>query len=527
MRRTYSFQAVLTILAMSLAVGLPVVAGASESTDEASGDVDFVELAPDDDEAMGLMEVACSGEVERSESDDSAGGVPVCDSCPQGAANEHGELRLEGAYIGDFSGDGVAHAVLATTGCELSFNARHSTVILRNSGDSWSKIKYEDHINSSGCEHVASEERDWLMCKSTTVGQGAAETFVMLSYMEGDSLESESLVTLQDNSGACRFEGQFRKVIEKQVVGDLNDDGMKELALGIRADVGSLPSGVDEVEDRCDEEAYEVRHEKSVAVFSLKASGPERNEALESSLEYSSLADSGSSSGNSTEEDAVKMGDVLEAICDEGSPTDGGCDSCPGYTSGFAPHGDEPFSQDTSKSFLFDETYSANLAATFEGCESTEDLTQGMVFLGQEDGQWERLGYGSGLDADKCLTFEHDDGKSVLVCSHYEGANGTEINRLIQVSEDGGNIQFEEVDQFVHDSPMVTCQRDRFTNARLQDIEKRGSELHVEVKKFDVEIPSEFDHSCDPGFEQPELSRSTKTYRFDGEGFEAVDGDGE
>ncbi len=116
MRRTYSFQGILTFLAMSLAVGLPAVAGASESTDEASGDVDFVELAQDDDQAMGLMEAACSGEVE----------------------------------------------------------------------------------------------------------------------------------------------------------------------------------------DRCDEEAYEVRHETSVAVFSLKASGPERNEALESSLEYSSLADSGSSSGNST-----------------------------------------------------------------------------------------------------------------------------------------------------------------------------------------------------------------------------------
>ncbi len=33
------------------------------------------------------------------------------------------------------------------------------------------------------------------------------------------------------------------------------------------------------------------------------------------------------------------------------------------------------------------------------------------------------------------------------------------------------------------------------------------------------------DGSCDSRFQQSELSRSTHTYKFDGEGFEAVGGD--
>lgn len=308
-------------------MGLDVAAAEPEpSTAETVQEVEFATVAPDDDKATELMKTACSGAVEQLRAEDSGAPVPVCRSCPASASNPDGELRLEGGYIGDFSGDGNADAVLATMGCGQTFNSRHSTVVLSRTGDSWTNLEYLDFTNSSDCDHIETGDRDWLLCRSTTVGQGASETFVYLRHLTDTGLDSNSLVELHDNSAACSFEGEFRKVIAERVVDDFTGDGTDELALGLRTDNGSVPDGVEEVEDRCDEDSYDISEHRSLMVFSLEAAGPEHIERLESSLEHSDLQEYVSySDGSEQEDDEDTDDDNVEVEVDvEGDPFKGG-----------------------------------------------------------------------------------------------------------------------------------------------------------------------------------------------------------
>lgn len=81
-----------------------------------------------DRSALPLMQAVCGTEAQLRETNE--GTLPTCTSCPAGSSADHGALRLTGGYSGDFSGDGQREAILATKGCGLGFNFRHSTVVL-------------------------------------------------------------------------------------------------------------------------------------------------------------------------------------------------------------------------------------------------------------------------------------------------------------------------------------------------------------------------------------------------------------
>lgn len=319
----------LTVLTILLVC--PTMATAQQSADESQQqDGDEVAVHTLDDlgprEITQLLQPVCMEGAELIEKvEEHHGAVARCSSCPDNSSNPDGTLQLHDGYIGDFSGDGNPEALLATEGCGQGFNFRHSTVVLSQSDGSWTKQEFLDTTNSSDCEHIATEERDWLMCRSTTVGQGTEETFVSLRHLTDDGLNSESLVELRDTSGACSFDGKFRTVIDEQVVDDLNDDGATELALGLRTDIGSVPDGVEEVENRCDEDSYAIEGKKSLKVFTLGDDGPKQVESLESSVDHPALQDYVESLNDSEDDTAEESHDNDSLKLDvEESPMEGG-----------------------------------------------------------------------------------------------------------------------------------------------------------------------------------------------------------
>ncbi len=260
-----------TVWMLSLLL-LPAVAIGGEEIEGTGSDVDtpeLVEIEPDES-ALDYMGAVCDAEPQMVQSDE--GSTPACTSCPDGSSASDGSLRLIGGYVGDFSGDGQREAILATEGCGGGFNFRHSTVVLREVDGDWEMLEYNDATNIESCEPTRTSQGERLFCQSTDVSQGYATTSVVLRAVADGSLDAESVTELHDFSGACNFDGEFKRTLEEQTIDDVDGDGNTDIVLQIRSATGRSVVGGIPADERCDRDSYEITETEMVEAWKI---GPE------------------------------------------------------------------------------------------------------------------------------------------------------------------------------------------------------------------------------------------------------------
>ena len=266
---------ILTILAVISTPATAIGADDTESADRSMAEVQEIDA---DQSALPYIAAICGDEASMTSGDE--GVHPVCPNCPQGSSADSGSLSLDEGYVGDFSGDGQLEAILATTGCGGGFNFRFSTVVLRQHGDDWQMLEYNDGVGSSSCDPIETPHGARLLCQETVVGQGSASTSVTLRTVADESLTSTSLTRLSDDSGACRYDGEYRQTLEERIVDDLDGDGNVELALRIQSSHGEPVRDDIGVGERCDEDNYEFSETETLNVWKIESGGVTRNDDL-------------------------------------------------------------------------------------------------------------------------------------------------------------------------------------------------------------------------------------------------------
>lgn len=232
---------------------------------------------------------------------------PICKSCPQdgyGSTWEPGEwqqLALNGGYVGDFAGDGRAYALLETDSCGWGHRDDRSTSLLRRSADGWVMIDYMNHIPLGECTPFRAGDKDRLFCSNWVVGGGYAHQHLRLLSVspEGKILREElpdwdlppsslraSDEGLRNFEGAGHLLGYFNVGISTQFIGDLNDNGEPEIALGIVTKQGTPRPGHDPEPGFDSEDDYIIREGHLLRIWTLTPEGFQRAKELERSTTH-------------------------------------------------------------------------------------------------------------------------------------------------------------------------------------------------------------------------------------------------
>lgn len=244
-----------------------------------------------------LMQRICPTEVETIVGQRELPYISCPGSCPDKFEHEGGTLRLKGAYLGDFSGDGTRDFILdmGTRECHSDGSTGHHGAIYLDQHRAPEEMRYQHGVAARSCEPVSLKEGDQLLCTGAHMGTGGVVKWMDLLAVEDGHITANTLIdqgVLYDHRGHCHFpDGQFDAKVTTTVIDDLTGDGQAEIALGITERLGQPAGGVepDEVDDPCDEDSYDIEESRRLKIWTYDGDKLHRHAQLESEVEHAEL----------------------------------------------------------------------------------------------------------------------------------------------------------------------------------------------------------------------------------------------
>lgn len=185
-----------------------------------------------------LVATVCQGRVTSS----------TCSVCPTfaGASGDGLPIRVGPFHVGAFIAPGATEAYVGLNGCDAKPAGFTGGVLLRQAKGVWKVIRYDSGANLNACLRFRYETGTALLaCYGSGGGQGYAVESVVALYTGPSETLQKPMLTIQDNSAACRPTIDIITFRSWRTI-DLNRD--KKQDLEVQVDESHTPGNVNECE---------------------------------------------------------------------------------------------------------------------------------------------------------------------------------------------------------------------------------------------------------------------------------------
>ena len=232
---------VVTSLTLSSCSGIiPIAQKTGTKTQTKSVSPAKGSIKPSQEDAIAIMESIC-GE----------GGVTIqgdkalCNSCPSGVGNGviGGELELKSVVYGSFTEANVKEAFVDLEGCQPHALLYGGSALLRDTGNGWSLVRYEEGLRSDNCYELQQNDgRHILACRVETFFQGVSSDNIFSVEINPNKSERKVLFYGGNNEiyiAGCQPPYYDIKVLDF-VSRDINNDGQNDLTLKISEAISNV-----------------------------------------------------------------------------------------------------------------------------------------------------------------------------------------------------------------------------------------------------------------------------------------------